>query len=135
MSQTQTQSDSAQIHEMIADRRRNLADASGTMWYVVDEHRERIVAGPFGSESYAHTVRERTNWLGEHRSTWSDDLVVDSIDVIEWCVHSEHQSVRRPTVDVTGSDEHCESRLVRRATDDVDDCLDLDARSGAGGAD
>jgi len=49
-------------NEDLLDLRKNLADRYGNSHFVADTEREEAVAGPFGSEEYAETVKERMDW-------------------------------------------------------------------------
>jgi hypothetical protein len=54
-----------------SDGRYNLRDADSLEWHVFAVQSDQTIAGPFGSEEYAHTVRDRLS------SKWTDRLVVD----------------------------------------------------------
>lgn len=60
------------------DQRQNVADESGQSFWVYDEARETIVAGPFGSKEYAVRVKRRTSW------PWSESLKVGKTHVSAW---------------------------------------------------
>jgi len=42
----------------------------GVSYFVYDREKMRMVAGPFGTRQYAHTVRKRCSW------PWPDNLSV-----------------------------------------------------------